>query len=137
MEIISRLGRIHITIEVYEELNKCRYLIKPLINELQKRNIGMMESGDYSRLQKRHPKLGTGELSVIASSKDSIAFIEDRDAETATREEGVKVYNIPEVLLTGKQRGLIEKSEVERIITELKEKDGYILKREIEEELIR
>lgn len=123
--------------EVYEELNKCRNLIRPFINELQQGNIVMLESGDYSRLQKKYPKLGAGELSVIASSKDSIAFIEDRDAENAAREEGVKVYNIPEILLAGKQKRLIEKSDIERIISELKEKDGYILKWGIEEELIR
>ncbi len=59
-------------------------LIKPLIDEIQKGSIEVMESTDYSYLQKRYPELGAGELSVIASTKegkDKIAFIEDRDAE--------------------------------------------------------
>jgi len=75
IELISRLGRIFITVEVYEELSKCRYLIKPLVNEIHKGNIGLMESGDYSGLQKKYPRLGSGELSVIFCAKDKIAFI--------------------------------------------------------------
>ncbi len=112
-------------------------MIKPLITEIQEGNIGMVESRDYSRLQKKYPMLGAGELSVIASAKDKIAFIEDRDAENAARKEGLKVYNIPEVLLACKRRELIERSEIAQIINKLKEKDGYVFKKEIEEELIR
>lgn len=112
-----------------------RYLIKPLITEIQEGNIGMVESRDYSRLQKKYPMLGAGELSVIASAKDKIAFIEDRDAENAAREEGLKVYNLPEVLLACKRRELIERSEIAQIINELKEKDRYVFKKEIEEGL--
>jgi predicted nucleic acid-binding protein len=93
--LISKLGRIQITIEVYEELSKCRYLIKSLVYEIQQGNIGLAESSDYSRLQKKYQRLGIGELSVIASAKQKIAFIEDRDAENAAKEEGLKVYNIP------------------------------------------
>lgn len=137
IELISRLGRIEITLEVYEELSKCRYLIKPLVNEIQQGNIGLVESGDYSHLQKKYPRLGAGELSVITSARDRIAFIEDRDAETAAREEGLKVYNIPEVLLAGKMTGRLEKNEISQIIGELREKDGYVFKKEMEKELIR
>lgn len=137
IDLISRLGRIQITIEVYEELSKCRYLIKPLVDEIQQGNIGLAKASDYSHLQKRYPKLGEGELSVIASAKGKIAFIEDRDAEDAAREEGLKVYNIPEVLLAGKMTGRFEKSEISEIISGLREKDGYVFKKEIEKELIR
>ena len=102
IELISRLGRIQITIEVYEELSKCRYLIKPLVDEIQQGNIGLAESSDYSHFQKKHPRLGLGELSVIASAKGKIAFIEDRDAENAAREEGLKVYKFRKFYLRGK-----------------------------------
>jgi predicted nucleic acid-binding protein len=122
---------------VYEELSKCKTLIKPLINEIHEGNLCVVESSDYSHLQKKYPKLGAGELSVITAAGDRIAFIEDRDAETAAREEGLKVYNIPEVLLACKRKGLIEKAEIAQIISELGEKDGYIFKKEIEEELTR
>lgn len=122
---------------MYEELNRCKYLIKPLISEIQEGNIGLTRSGDYSHLQKKYTKLGTGELSVIASAKGMITFIEDRDAEDAARDEGLRVYNIPEVLLACKKMGLIGKEEIEQIIKELKEKDGYVFKQEIEENLIR
>jgi predicted nucleic acid-binding protein len=105
-------GRIGITIEVYEELSKCRTLVKPLINEIHEGNLWVVESSDYSHLQKKHPKLGAGELSVITAAGDRVAFIEDRDAETAAREEGLKVYNIPEVLFACKKKGLIEKGEI-------------------------
>ena len=135
--MISRLGRIQITVEVYEELGKCRYLIKPLVYEIQQGNIGLTESSDYSRLQKKYQRLGIGELSVIASAKQKIAFIEDRDAENAAKEEGLKVYNIPEVLLAGKITGKFEKTEILEIISALREKDGYLFKKEIEKELIR
>jgi len=137
INLISRLGRIHITIEVYEELSKCRYLIKPLVDEIQQGNIGLSESCDYSHLQKKYPRLGAGELSVIASAKGKIAFIEDRDAETAAREEELKVYNIPDVLLAGKTKGRLDKIEISQIVRELREKDGYLFKKEIEKELIR
>lgn len=137
IELISRLGRIIITVEVYEELSKCRFLIKPLVNEIHNGNIGLMESGDYSGLQKKYPRLGSGELSVIFCAKDKIAFIEDREAENAGLDEGLKVYNIPEVLLAGKMKGIFEKTEIMQIISELREKDGYAFKKEIEKELIR
>jgi len=137
IELISRLGRIQITIEVYEELSKCRYLIKPLVYEIQQGNIELAESGDYSHLQKKYPRLGAGELSVIVSAKGKVAFIEDRDAENAAREEGLKVYNIPEVLLAGKMTGKFDNTEIFEIIRELQEKDGYLFKKEIEKELIR
>lgn len=135
--LISRLGRIQITVEVYEELSKCKYLIKALVHEIQQGNIGLAESSDYSRLQKKYQRLGIGELSVIASAKQKIAFIEDREAENAARVEGLKVYNIPEVLLAGKLTGKFEKAEILKIISELREKDGYVFKKEIEKELIR
>lgn len=122
---------------MYEELSKCKTLIKPLINEIHEGNLWVVESSDYSHLQKKYPKLGAGELSVITAAQDRIAFIEDRDAETAAREEGMKVYNIPELLLACKKKRLIEKAEIAQIISELREKDGYIFKKEIEEELIR
>ena len=137
LDLISRLGSIQITIEVYEELSKCRYLIKPLVDEIQQGNIWLAEQRDYSHLQKKYPRLGAGELSVIASAKDKIAFIEDRDAETAGREEGLKVYNIPEVLFAGKTTGRLDKIEISQIVRELREKDGYLFKKEIEKELIR
>lgn len=135
--LISRLGRIQITVEVYEELSKCKYLIKPLVYEIQQGNIGLAESSDYSRLQKKYRRLGIGELSVIASAKQKIVFIEDREAENAAKEEGLKVYNIPEVLLAGKITGKFEKTEILEIISELREKDGYLFKKEIEKELIK
>lgn len=96
-----------------------------------------MESGDYSRLQKKYPRLGSGEFSVIFCAKDKIAFIEDREAENAGLDEGLKVFNIPEVLLAGKIKGIFKKTEIMQIISELQEKDGYLFKKEIEKELIR
>ena len=97
----------------------------------------MIESIDYSYLQKRYPELGAGELSVIASANGKIAFIEDRDAESAARKERLHVFNIPELLLVCKKMSLIERSEIALIINELEEKDGYVFKKEIGEELIR
>ena len=43
-----------ITIEVYEELSRCKTLIKPLVNEIHEGNLWVVESSDYSHLQKKY-----------------------------------------------------------------------------------
>jgi predicted nucleic acid-binding protein len=137
MDLVFKLmGKLSITTKVYEELSRSKSLIKPLAKVLQKENIEIVESPDYTNLQGKYPELGIGELSVIASSKDRIAFIEDRKAEKIAEEEGVQVFNIPELLLVCKKRGLIERSELVQILNELKERDGYVLKEDVERELI-
>jgi len=137
MELAFKLvDKLSITTEVYEELSRSKSLIKPLAMVLQKGNIEIVESPDYANLQGKYPELGIGELSVIASSKDRIAFIEDRKAEKVAEKEGVLVFNIPELLLVCKKRGLIERSELVQIVNELKERDGYVLKGDVEKELV-
>lgn len=125
-----------ITYEVYEELNECRSLIKSLASELSKGTVALIESSDFSRLADRYPMLGVGELSVIASAGEGIAFIEDRKAEGVADAEGVHVFNIPELLLACKKRGLIGKFDLVQIIDELKKKDGYLLKKDVLCELL-
>jgi predicted nucleic acid-binding protein len=137
MDLVFKLvAMLSITIEVYEELSRSKSLIKPLAKVLQKGNIEIAESPDYTNLQGKYPELGIGELSVIASAKDRIAFIEDRKAEKVAEKEGVLVFNIPELLLACKKRGLIEKSELVQILNELKERDGYVFKGDVARELI-
>ncbi len=127
---------VRITFEVYEELSICRSLIKSVASELQKGNIVLIESFDFSYLANRYSGLGAGELSVIASAGGGIAFIEDRKAEEVADAEGIHVFNIPELLLVCRKKGLIDKSDLVQIIDELKEKDGYVLKKDVECELI-
>ena len=47
-----------------------------------------MESSDFASLQNKYPELGIGELSVIASAKSKIVFMEDRKAEKVAEKEG-------------------------------------------------
>lgn len=122
--------------EVYEELSRCKTLIKPLVKNLQKGSIEILESSDLGDLQNKYPELGTGELSVIASAGNKIAFIEDRKAEKIAEKEGVVVFNIPELLLACKEKGLISRGEIKQIIDELKDKDRYYFKKEVEEVLL-
>lgn len=136
MELAFKLvDKLSITTEVYEELSRSKSLIKPLAMVLQKGNIEIVESPDYANLQGKYPELGIGELSVIASSKDRIAFIEDRKAEKVAEKEGVLVFNIPELLLVCRAKRLIDREEIKQVIDDLKEKDGYMLKKDVEGEL--
>lgn len=116
MDLVFKLvDKLSVTTEVYEELSRSKTLIKPLAKVLQKENIEIVESTDYMNLQGKYPELGIGELSVIASAKDGIVFIEDRKAEKVAEKERVLVFNIPELLLVCKKRGLIERSELMQI----------------------
>ena len=135
--VFKVVDRIYITFEVYEELSKCKELVKSLIEAMKRYPIDLIESEDYSKLRERYPELGRGELSVIASAKGKIAFIEDRKAEKIAEEEGVMVFNIPVLLLVLKEKGLIDRSEIAQIIDDLKAKDGYLFKKEIKDELLR
>jgi len=99
--------------------------------------VDVIESEDYTELRNRYPELGKGELSVIASAKGKIAFIEDRKAEKVAEKEGVAVFNIPVLLSVLKERGFIDRSEIAQIIDDLKDKDGYLFKREIRGELLK
>lgn len=125
--------------EVYEELSRSKALIKPLAKNLQKGGIEIIESSDFANLQNKYPELGSGELSVMASARNKIkiVFIEDRKAETIAEKEGLTVFNIPELLLVCKEKGLIGRKEIKQIIEELKEKDGYCFKKEVEEVLLK
>ena len=123
--------------EVYEELSGSRILVKPLAKSLKKGSIEIMESSDFANLQEKYPELGVGELSVIASAGNKIAFIEDRKAEKIAEKEGLAVFNIPELLLVCKEEGLIDREEIRQIIEELKDKDRYYFKKEVEEILLR
>ena len=128
--------KLFITMEVYEELSRSRTLIKSLVKNLQKGSIEITESSDFSNLQGKYPELGIGELSVIASAGNKIAFIEDRKAEKIAEKEGLAVFNIPELLLVCKEKGLIDREEIKQIIEELKDKDRYVFKKEVEEVLV-
>ena len=46
------------------------------------------------------------------------------------------VFNIPELLLACKKKGLIGKFDLVQILDELKKKDGYLLKKDVLYELI-
>ncbi len=77
-------------------------------------------------------------MSVIAaSSKGKIAFIEDRKAEKAASNENVTSFNIPELLFACKKRGILKSDDMAQIISDLKEKDGYLFSKEVEEELLK
>ena len=137
MDLLLRFcDHLCITYEVYDEMNECRSLIKPLASELSKGTVVLIESSDFSHLADRYPMLGVGELSVIASAGGGIAFVEDRKAEGVANVEGVLVFNIPELLLACKKRGLIGKFDLVQIIDELKKRDGYLLKKDVLCELI-
>ena len=138
MDLIFKLfDKLFITVEVYEELSRSRTLVKPLAKSLKKGSIEIMESSDFANLQEKYPELGVGELSVIASAGNKIAFIEDRKAEKIAEKEGLAVFNIPELLLVCKEKGLIDREEIRQIIEELKDKDRYYFKKEVEEILLR
>ncbi len=93
--------------EVYDELIRSKSLIKPLTDSLRRENIEVIESSDFTGLQSKYPELGIGELSVIASARGRIAFIEDRKAEEIAKREGLLVFNLPELLLVCKLKRLI------------------------------
>jgi len=138
LDLIFKLfDKLFITVEVYEELSRSRILVKPLAKSLKKGSIEIMESSDFANLQEKYPELGVGELSVIASAGNKIAFIEDRKAEKIAEKEGLAVFNIPELLLVCKKKGLIDREEIRQIIEELKDKDRYYFKKEVEEILLR
>ena len=50
---------------------------------------------------------------------------------------GLQVFNVPELLLVCKKRELINKAEVKQIIEMMRKKDRYLLKKEVEEELLK
>ena len=110
--------------------------MKALIEAMREYPIDLIESEDYSKLKEKYPGLGKGELSVIASARGRIAFIEDRKAERVAEEEGVVVFNIPILLLTLKEKGVLDRSEIAQIIKDLRDKDFYQFKKEIEDELL-
>ncbi len=87
-------------------------------------------------MQDKYPELGTGELSVIASAGDKVALIEDRKAEKIAEKEGLAVFNIPELLLVCKEKGLADREEIKQIMEELKDKDRYHFKKEVEDVLL-
>jgi len=58
-------------------------------------------------------------------------------AEKIAEREGLSVFNIPELLLVCKEKGLIDKEEIKQIIEELKDKDRYHFKKEVGEVLLR
>ncbi len=95
-----------------------------------------MESSDFANLQDKYPELGVGELSVIASAGNKIAFIEDRKAEKIAEKEGLAVFNIPELLMVCKEKGFIDREEIKQIIEELEDKDKYHFKKGVEEVLL-
>jgi len=128
--------RLFITMEVYEELSRCKTLVKPLVKNLQKGNIEIIQSSDLVGLQDKYPELGTGELSVIASAGDKVVLIEDRKAEKIAEKEGLAVFNIPELLLVCKEKGLADREEIKQIMKELKDKDRYHFKKEVEDVLL-
>lgn len=109
---------------------------------LKKGNVEILGSPELVALQNRYPDMGIGELSVIASASASapagnkIAFIEDRKAERVAEQEGVIVFNIPELLMVLKERKSIDRKEVKRVIEELRDKDNYFFKKEVEEALL-
>jgi len=135
--VFKLINKLVVTIEVYEELSRSKSLIRPLANALLKGNMEIVESSDYRNLQGKYSELGIGEISVIASAAGRIAFIEDRRAEKVAENEGLQVFNVPELLLVCKKRELINKAEVKQIIEMMRKKDRYLLKKEVEEELLK
>ncbi len=121
--------RLFITMEVYEELSRCKTLIEPLVKNLRKGNIEIIQSSEFTNLQDKYPELGIGELSVIASAGNKIVCIEDRKAEKIAEKEGLAVFNIPELLMACKEKELIPREEIKQIMEELNDKDGYHFKK--------
>lgn len=115
--------------EVYEELSRCKTLIEPLVKNLRKGNIEIIQSSEFTNLQDKYPELGIGELSVIASAGNKIVCIEDRKAEKIAEKEGLAVFNIPELLMVCKEKELIPREEIKQIMEELNDKDGYHFKK--------
>ena len=66
------VDRVYLTFEVYEEINRCKELVKPLIKAMKQYPIDLIESYDFSGLKEKYPELGKGELSVIASARSKI-----------------------------------------------------------------
>lgn len=126
-----------VTMEVYDELSRSKSLLKPLAEALGRGNMEILESSDFTDLQHKYPELGIGELSIIASGKGKIVFIEDRKAEETAKGEGLLVFNLPELLLACKHKGLVSKAEMKQITEELRNKDKYLFKEGIEEELLK
>jgi predicted nucleic acid-binding protein len=122
---------------VYDEISRCKNLIKPLVKAMKEKDIEILESTDLSELKNKYPELGSGELSVIAASEGKIVFIEDRKAEKAASNENVTSFNIPELLFACKKRGILKSDDIAQIISDLKEKDGYLFSKEVEEELLK
>ncbi len=131
------VDKVYVTFEVYEELSRCKDLVKLLVDAMRWYRIELIESEDYSELEKEHPELGKGELSVIASAKGRIAFIEDRKAERVAEAVGIDVFNIPVLLFVLKRNSYLKRDEIAQIIKELKLKDNYFFKKDIEEELLK
>lgn len=127
---------------MYGELSRNRSLIESLTNILKKGNVEIRGSPELVGLQNKYPELGIGELSVIASasasasSENEIVFIEDRKAERIAGQEGLVVFNIPELLMVLKERRFIDRKEMKQIIEELREEDNYFFKKEVEEALL-
>lgn len=137
--MVSKLfDKLFITVEVYGELSRNKSLIKSLTKTLKEGNVDILGSPELANLQNRYPNLGIGELSVIASAsaENKIAFIEDRKAERIAEQEGLVVFNIPELLMVLKERKSIDRKEVKRIIEELRDKDNYFFKKDVEEALL-
>ncbi len=132
--------KLFITVEVYGELSRNKSLIKSLTKILKEGNVEILGSPELVGLQNKYPELGIGEMSVIASasasSQNEIAFIEDRKAERIAEQEGLTVFNIPELLMVLKERKSIDIKEMKQIIEELREEDNYFFKKEVEEALL-
>ena len=81
--------------------------------------------------------LGSGEVECISlASKTDLVLMDDKKAGKIAIENGVKVVNIPGLLLAMKKSNYISQSQLNRIIDDLKEKDYYSFTKEDEEKLM-
>ena len=58
--IFKVVDKVYVTFEVYEELSKCKELVKFLIEAMKKYPIDLIESEDYSKLREKYSELGRG-----------------------------------------------------------------------------
>lgn len=84
-------------------------------------------------------RFGYGEREAIALAKElnALLLIDDRTAKKAAEENSINAFSPDMFLKACKAKGLIDAKEMKKILADLKEKDNYNFKEEIEKELMK
>ena len=83
-------------------------------------------------------RFGPGEREAIALAKElnALLLIDDQSAKKAAEENNINAFSLDVFLKACKAKGLIDAKEMKKILADLKEKDNYNFKSEIEKELM-